>query len=89
MKIPGLVNFRLCELSNEQLMEAVSEALNKMYETGKIPSRHIPARPDEDFDLLVGELLVRFSELQPKEQICYKTNEKCHFDCAGLCKESC
>lgn len=27
-----------------------------------IPPRHIPARPDEDFDLLVGELVVRFLE---------------------------
>jgi len=31
-----------------------------------VPMRHIPARPDEDYDLLVGELLVRFDQLTSK-----------------------
>ena len=28
-------------------------------------------------------------QLKPKEQICYKSNEPCKFNCAGLCRESC
>lgn len=60
IEIPGLVNFRLCTLSDKQLAKKVSEKLIEMYETGKIPNRNVPARPNEDFDLLVGELIYRF-----------------------------
>lgn len=60
LKIPGLVNFRLCTLSDKELAKKVSEKLFDMYEKGTVPSRNIPARPDEDFDLLVGELIYRF-----------------------------
>jgi hypothetical protein len=36
-----------------------------------VPSRHIPARLDEDFDLIVGELIVRFLEkTEILKQIC-------------------
>jgi len=28
-------------------------------------------------------------QLKPKQQICYKSNEPCKYDCSGLCKESC
>lgn len=59
IKIPGLVNFRLCTLSDKQLAEKVSKRLIEMYETGNVPIRNIPARPNEDFDLLVGELIYR------------------------------
>lgn len=38
-----------------------------MYQTGKLPTRHIPARPDEDYDLLVGELLQRSKEMQAED----------------------
>lgn len=31
----------------------------------------------------------RSEQLEPKEQICYKSNEPCKYDCSGLCKESC
>ncbi|WP_319502538.1 hypothetical protein [uncultured Draconibacterium sp.] len=27
-------------------------------------------------------------EAKPKQQICYKTNEPCKYDCKGLCRES-
>lgn len=61
MQLPGIVNFRLCTLSDQDLAEAVAAGLNKMYkEPVTVPSRQIPARPNEDFDLLVGELIVRF-----------------------------
>ncbi len=63
MKLPGLIQFRLCKLTDEQLAEAVAAGLNKMYlDPASAPSRSIPARPDKDFDLLVGELIVRFIE---------------------------
>ena len=47
--------------------------------------------PDEQ---ALNELCVLFSvvgqseQLKPKEQICYKSNEPCKYDCSGLCKES-
>jgi hypothetical protein len=55
-----IVKFRLCKLSNEELVKKVDKAVDKMYQTGEIPSRSIPAKPDDDFDLLVGELIMRF-----------------------------
>jgi len=58
-----IVSFRLCKLSNLELLKKVDELTDKIYIDGKIPTRHIPARPDEDYDLLVGELLKRFQEL--------------------------
>ena len=63
----GLVSFRLCKLSNEELIEKVDKTLDEMYQTNKIPLRHIPARPDSDFDLLVGEMIMRFGEMVGKE----------------------
>lgn len=56
----ALVNFNLCKLSDKRLIELVDKMTDEMFETGKIPTRHIPARPEEDYDLLVGELLKRF-----------------------------
>ncbi len=58
----GLVSFRLCNLTNEELIKKVDKQLDNIFIEGKIPSRHIPARPNDDFDLLVGELIMRFGE---------------------------
>ena len=70
MKLPGLVQFKKCSLTDNELAEAVAEGLCKMYsEPVSVPSRHIPARPDEDFDLLVGELVVRFMEKYKNERL--------------------
>ncbi len=60
--LPGVVQFRKCTLTDKQLAVAVAEALNKMYDDGKTPTRSIPAQVNEDFDLLVCELVVRFIE---------------------------
>jgi hypothetical protein len=64
----GIVSFRLCKLSNDELLKKVDETTDNMYKNCRIPDRHIPARPNEDYDLLVGELVVRarkaFDELQ-------------------------
>jgi len=63
MQLPGLVQFRECSLADRPLAEAVAAGLTKMYEEPvTVPSRHIPARPDEDFDLLVGEMVLRYLE---------------------------
>jgi len=61
----GIVSFRLCKLTNKQLAERVDKLTDNLYKLGpeKVISRHIPARPDEDYDLLIGELVMRFTEL--------------------------
>lgn len=63
MELPGLIQFRLCTLSDTELYEKVARGLNEMYKTGNLPSRHIPAQPNDDFDLILSELIVRFKEL--------------------------
>lgn len=63
MDLPGLVQFRLCTLDDKELMLKVATTLANMYSTGDIPSRNIPARPNADFDLLIGELIFRYNEL--------------------------
>src|SRR5258708_30028647 len=55
--------FRKCTLSDADLLKKVDRLTDQMYQNGKIPDRQIPARPDEDYDLLVGELILRFEEL--------------------------
>ena len=56
----SLVSFHLCKLSDEALAFKVDSNTDFIFQNQKLPARHIPARPDEDYDLLVGELLVRF-----------------------------
>lgn len=63
----GIVKFRKCTLSDKELIEKVDKKTDEIYETGKIPTRRIPARPDDDYDLLVGELIMRFYELTQEE----------------------
>jgi len=62
----GIVSFRLCKLSDEELCRRVDEGTDEMFKSGKIPVRHIPAQVDNDYDLLVGELVQRFMELKNK-----------------------
>lgn len=52
----AICSFRKCTLSDEELIAAVDRACDEMYQTGRIQDRQIPARPNKDFDLLVGEL---------------------------------
>lgn len=59
----SLCAFRLCDLSDTDLIKAVDKATDNMHQTGKIPNRFVPARPNEDYDLLIGELLLRFDSL--------------------------
>jgi hypothetical protein len=59
-----IAEFRKCTLPNDELLKRVDKAFDSIYRTGQIPSRHIPARPDEDLDLLVGELILRFMDME-------------------------
>ena len=51
----AIVRFRLCSLSDRELVEKVDAMTDEMYENNKVHPRNIPARPDQDYDpLLVG-----------------------------------
>lgn len=60
----ALTYFRLCKLSSHELIEKLDKQTDEMFQTQQVPTRHIPARPDADYDLLVGELIMRFGELE-------------------------
>lgn len=60
----AITSFRLCKLSSHELVEKLDKLTDEMFESQKVPTRHIPARPDADYDLLVGELILRFQELE-------------------------
>jgi hypothetical protein len=54
--------FRKCKLSNNDLLQKVDTLTDEMFKTLAVPTRHIPARPDSDYDLLIGELIQRFAD---------------------------
>lgn len=63
IKIPGIVNFRKCTLSDQELCSALSDCMQRLYNGANgIILRHIPARPNEDFDLLIGEAIYRLMQ---------------------------
>lgn len=55
----AIASFRLCKLSTEDLIAKIDSQTDNMFTDHKVPTRHIPARPDQDYDLLVGELILR------------------------------
>jgi hypothetical protein len=57
----GIVSFRLCTLTDEELLQKVDKATDEMSQRGLF-TMNVPARPNEDYDLLVGELLYRFKD---------------------------
>jgi hypothetical protein len=59
----SLCQFRKCTLSDDELLKKADELTDNIFEMQKVPSQHIPARPNDDYDLLVGELILRFNEL--------------------------
>lgn len=72
----AIAQFRLCTLSDSELIEKVNEMTDKLFFTkakhrkvvrAEVLARHVPARPNSDYDLLIGELLIRFKELSEKE----------------------
>lgn len=62
----GIVSFRLCTLTDEELIDKVDKMTDYMFQKQEIPTRHIPAKPNHDYDLLIGELILRFVELKKK-----------------------
>lgn len=63
IRLSSILNFSKSTLSDYDLAQKVLEQLERMYEPPYIvPYRSIPALPDEDFDLLVGSLIIRFLE---------------------------
>lgn len=60
----AITSFRLCKLSTHDLVAKIDEQTDNIFKNQEIPTRHIPARPDADYDLLIGELILRFGELE-------------------------
>lgn len=60
----AIAKFRKCTLTHDELLARFDGLVDRMFQMGKIPERQIPARPDDDFDLLAGELVLRFIEIQ-------------------------
>lgn len=58
----SMTSFRLCKLSDQELLEKVDRMTDEIFQKQEVPSRHIPAKPDNDYDLLVGELILRFKD---------------------------
>ena len=46
-------------------------------------------KKDRAEQLILHDVVLQSEQLKPKQQICYKSNEPCKYDCSGLCKESC
>ena len=57
-----IASFRKCTLSNNDLLQKVDTLTDEMFKTLDVPTRHIPARPNDDYDLLIGELLMRVTD---------------------------
>lgn len=76
----SIVSFRKCTLSNEELIKKADTLCDQIYKEGKIPTRHIPTRPNSDFDLIIRECLVRFKETLEKlaeyEEKEFKNNQQ-------------
>ena len=58
----SISNFRLCTLTDVELLQEIDRQTDKMFTEQKVPIRHIPAEPNKDYDLLIGELLIRSAE---------------------------
>lgn len=66
----AICQFRKCTLTDKELAAEIDRITDEMYfKTHEVPTRQIPARPDKDYDLLIGELLIRFKELSKKKQV--------------------
>ena len=59
----GIATFRLCTLKHKELIKKIDKSTDNMFVSGKLPNRFIPARPNEDYDLIVGEMIYRFDEM--------------------------
>ena len=62
--------FRKCTLTDRELIEKVDKITDEIYKSAskRVPPMSIPARPDHDYDLLIGELILRFGGLIKEER---------------------
>lgn len=84
----AIVGFRKCTLTNEELAKKVDEMTDKIYQDWMIPTRQVPARPNDDYDLLVGELILRFLEIKRNIKQMEQNNKKLYYqlsDNADVC----
>ena len=51
--------------------------------------RHLLNEVEELKQLSIQRVVLQSEQLKPNQQICYKSNKPCKYDCSGLCKESC
>ena len=49
----AITSFRLCKLSTHELISKIDEQTDNIFKKQKIPTRHIPARPDVGSPFLV------------------------------------
>lgn len=80
----AIASFRLCKLSNNELIQKIDDETDDIFKNQEVPTRHIPARPDADYDLLIGELILRFGEILNTGKSLPSSSEmgKCRF-CGG------
>jgi hypothetical protein len=64
-----IIGFRSCKLSNTELFDKVDKQTDEIFKNGNIPQLHVPARPNHDYDLLIGELLLRFLSMEKENEI--------------------
>jgi hypothetical protein len=60
----AITSFRKCTLSTIELIAKIDVQTDVMFKKQEVPTRHIPAQPNEDFDLLIGELVLRVREFE-------------------------
>jgi hypothetical protein len=58
----AIASFRKCTLSNTELLEKIDKQTDRIFQIQRVPTRNVPAEPNEDYDLLIGEMLQRFQE---------------------------
>lgn len=64
----AICSFRLCKLTDIELIEKFDRLTDQMYKDHVVPTRHIPAQPDNDYDLLAGELILRYADVINREK---------------------
>jgi len=62
-----VATFRKCTLTDQELIDKVDKMTDAIYSIGgdhfpNVLIRHIPAQVNDDYDLIVGELIIRFKE---------------------------
>ncbi len=64
----SIASFGLCTLTDQELIKKVDSLTDRIYTDRDVILRHIPARPNDDYDLVIGALVLRFQERLDKEK---------------------